>query len=117
MNSATNWKIIYFISASGENPVRNFLESLQLRQKSKIFGIFENIQKYGLDSVIPHVKKLSGTPLWEIRVLGQDNIRVIYLVPKSNTVLVLHGFIKKTQQTSQRDLSLAQKRYKLWVDS
>jgi len=41
----------------------------------------------------------------------------MYLVPKSNTVLVLHGFIKKTQKTSQRDLDLALKRYKLWFDS
>ena len=114
MNS---WEIIYFITASGENPVKEFIESLQLRQKSKIFGIFENIQKYGLDSVIPHIKKLTGTPLWEIRILGQDNIRVIYLVPKSTTVLVLHGFIKKTQKTPERELSQALKRYKLWIDS
>lgn len=111
-----DWTITYFIAPSGENPVKEFLESLQLRQKSKIFGIFENIRKYGLDSVVPHVKKLTGTPFWEIRVLGQDNIRVIYLVPKSNTVLVLHGFIKKTQKTSQRDLSVAIKRYKSWID-
>lgn len=112
-----NWEIIYYISSTGDNPVKEFLESLQPRQKSKIFGIFENIQKYGLNSVIPHIKKLTGTPLWEIRILGQDNIRVIYLVPRSNTVLVLHGFIKKSQKTSSRDLTLAIKRYNLWVDS
>lgn len=112
-----NWNIVYYISSTGENPVKEFLESLQFRQKSKVFGIFENIKKYGLDSVISHIKKLTGTPLWEIRVLGQDNIRVIYLVPKSNTVLVLHGFIKKTQKTPQRELILALKRYKLWIDS
>ncbi len=117
MNYTANWEITYFITSSGESPAKEFLDSLQFRQKSKIFGIFENIQKYGLNSVIPHIKKLTGTPFWEVRVMGQDNIRVIYLVVKSSTILVLHGFIKKTQKTSQRDLSLATKRYKLWVDS
>jgi len=112
----SSWKVTYYISPSGENPVEEFIESLQLRQKSKIFGIFENIEKYGLTSVTPHLKKLTGTPFWEIRVLGQDNIRVIYLVPRVSTVLLLHGFIKKSQQTSSRDLSLAIKRYRLLLD-
>lgn len=113
MNS---WKVKYYISQSGENPVREFIESLLLRQKSKIFGILENIEKYGLTSVTPHLKKLTGTPFWEIRILGQDNIRVIYFVPKAYTVLLLHGFIKKSQQTSPRDLSLATKQYRLSLD-
>jgi phage-related protein len=64
-----------------------------------------------LQSVLPHIKKLRGTPLWEIRILGQDNLRVIYVVPYLDTVLVLHGFIKKTQKTPKKDLEVALSRY------
>lgn len=108
------WNVVYFTSSAGENPVKNFLESISRKQKAKVFRIFYLLQEYGLSSITPHVKKLTGTPLWEIRILGEDNIRIIYIVPRRNTVLVLHGFIKKTQKTPTRELALALKRYKDW---
>lgn len=105
------WKIIYYISASGENPVSDFLDTLQRQTQSKVIRIFHNIEEYCLQSVIPHLKKLSGTPFWEIRVLGQDSIRVIYVVAVEYQILVLHGFIKKTQKTPLKELEIARKRY------
>lgn len=105
------WKIIYYISASGDNPVSDFLDTLESNSQTKMLRILNNIQEYGLDSVIPHIKKLSGTPFWEIRILGQDNIRVIYVVPAKFEVLVLHGFKKKTQKTPLKDLAIASRRY------
>ena len=71
-------QIIYYISSSGDNPVKEFLDSLQKSQKAKVFRIFQIYQLYGISSIIPHTKKLTGTPLWEIRVKGKDNIRIIY---------------------------------------
>jgi len=109
------WKIIYHISASGGNPVSDFLDALEANSQSKILRILHNVQEYGLDSVIPHVKKLSGTPFWEIRILGKENIRVIYVVPVRFTVLVLHGFKKKTQKTPLKELEIASKRYQEYL--
>ncbi|MDO8638794.1 MAG: type II toxin-antitoxin system RelE/ParE family toxin [Candidatus Daviesbacteria bacterium] len=105
------WKIIYYISVSGENPVSDFLDTLQRQTQSKVIRIFHNIEEYGLQSVIPHLKKLSGTPFWEIRVLGRDSIRVIYVVAVEYQILVLHGFIKKTQKTPLKEIEIARKRY------
>jgi len=53
-------KIIYYTTAEGENPVSYFFDSLTKRQQSKILRIIEVIENYGLMSVIPHIKKLSG---------------------------------------------------------
>lgn len=39
--------------------------------------------------------------------------RVVYVAKFDDAVYVLHAFQKKTQQTSQSDLDLARKRYKL----
>ena len=36
--------------------------------------IFQYPEKLGTTSAIPHLKKLQGTPLWEIRILGKDSI-------------------------------------------
>ncbi|MBI5614428.1 type II toxin-antitoxin system RelE/ParE family toxin [Candidatus Gottesmanbacteria bacterium] len=68
-------QVYYYRSPSGEIPIEKFLDSLQDKQQAKILRIFQYIKEYGLSAILPHTKKLSGTPLWEIRILGKDNIR------------------------------------------
>ena len=50
-------------------------------------------------------------PLWEIRVLGKDNIRVLYTWRYKDTIILLHGFIKKKQKTPRKDINIAMSRY------
>jgi phage-related protein len=108
-------KVYYYLSSTNSNPVKEFIDSLTEIQKAKVFRIFEIFQKYGMTSIIPHVKKLAGTPFWEIRILGKDNIRILYVIPTKECILVLHGFIKKKQKTPITDLSQAMKRYNDWL--
>ncbi|HVF69430.1 MAG TPA: type II toxin-antitoxin system RelE/ParE family toxin [Xanthomonadales bacterium] len=105
-------KVIYYTTPKGENPVKDFIESLSKKQKAKIFRIFLTLAEYGLLSILPHTKKLSGTPLWEIRILGQDNIRILYVTVERDNILVLHGFIKKKQKTPPKEIQIALMRYK-----
>ena len=104
--------IYYYLTARGDNPVREFIVSLQKRQQAKVRRVLESVTEYGLLSIIPHVKKLVGLPLWEIRILGTDNIRIIYMVKIKDAIYVLHGFVKKTQKTPEHEIALALKRYK-----
>lgn len=109
-----SWKVLFYISESKDNPVEIFLEALESREHAKILRIIQYIQEYGLRAVLPHVKKLSGVPLWEIRVLGRDSIRVLYVVPIEQTVLLLHGFRKKTRKTPEKEIIIALRRYQDW---
>lgn len=104
--------ILYYTTTSGDNPVEDFLDSLQKSQKAKIFRIFQYIKEYGLTTAIQHIKKLAGTPLWEIRILGQDNIRVFYVTVQEESILLVHGFIKKSQKTPEKEISTALNRIK-----
>ncbi|MBM3209052.1 type II toxin-antitoxin system RelE/ParE family toxin [Candidatus Shapirobacteria bacterium] len=108
-------RVVYYISSSGENPVKDFLDSIGNVSKTKVFRIFALFENYGLSSIIPHTRKLAGTPFWEIRILGKDNIRVIYVLPQQDRILALHGFVKKGQKTPVRELALAYKRYYDWL--
>lgn len=110
-----NVVIYYYTTFSGENPVKTFIESLLEKQQRKIARILSNIEEYGLIIAIPHVKKLSGTPLWEIRILGQDNIRVFYVTVLSDSILLLHGFIKKSQATPRKEIETALNRLSEWL--
>lgn len=107
-------QVLYFISPNGQNPVSDFLDSLNQNQQAKLLRIIHNIEVYGLTAVIPHLKKLSNTSFWEIRILGKDNLRVIYVVPQGKYVLLLHGFNKKSQKIPQKELIIAIERYNSW---
>lgn len=100
------WQILYYISSSGDNPVKNFLDQ-RSSVKSKAFKIFQYIREFGLTAAIPHIKKLTGSPLWEIRILGEDSARILYVTRKEKQILLLHAFVKKTNKTPRREIEIA----------
>lgn len=104
------WKVIYYVSPSGDNPVKNFLDT-HLKAKVKALRIFSNIKEYGLIAAIPHIKKLTGTPLWEIRILGEDSVRILYVTKQEKKVLLLHAFVKKTDKTPKKEIDIALERF------
>lgn len=107
-------KIHYYTSPNDDNPFSKFLDSLDHKQQTKILRLILQIKEYGLISILPHTKKLSGTPFWEIRILGKDNLRVIYVTQFKDEVIILHGFIKKSQKTPNKEIDIAFKRFQDW---
>ncbi len=108
-------KVIYYTTKKGESPAKDFIGSLSASEKNKIARVITYIEEYGLIVAIRHVKKLTGTPLWEIRILGQKNIRILYATFEKEAVLILHGFIKKSQKTPSRELKTAINRLREWL--
>lgn len=106
-----NWRVVYYVSSRGENPVSKFLDECSKKQQNKILRIFQHLQEYGIQVAIPHIKKLTGTPFWEIRILGKDNIRIIYVVEINQLVVLLHGFFKKSQKTPLKEIEICYQRY------
>ncbi|PIP52265.1 type II toxin-antitoxin system RelE/ParE family toxin [Candidatus Roizmanbacteria bacterium CG06_land_8_20_14_3_00_34_14] len=108
------WKIQYYSSPSGQIPVYDFIESLPEDAQSKIHNSFELLAEFGIRLGQPHAKKVTGTPLWELRILGKNSLRFFYLAVAGQTFLMLHGFVKKSQKTPKQDLRLTLKRLKEW---
>lgn len=100
-----NWKVVYYISTSGENPVKEFSDSYP-KAKLKVLRILSHIEEFGLSYAIPHVKKLAGTPLWEIRILGKDSVRIFYATKFEKQILLLHAFVKKTNKTPKKEINI-----------
>lgn len=109
-------KVVYYTTITEESAVKVFIKSLSATQKNKIARIFSYIEIYGLTVAISHVRKLSSTPLWEIRILGQDSIRVLYATVEKDAILVLHGFNKKSQKTPVKEIDTALKRLEEWTN-
>lgn len=108
-------KVIYYTTTKGKNPTEEFLDSLQKQDKVKIFRILQYIEIYGLISALPHAKKITGTSLWEIRVLGKTGIRIMYATLYENSILLVHGFLKKKQKAPAKEVRIAINRMQDWL--
>jgi phage-related protein len=101
----------FYETAFGSRPVREWILGLSSEDR-KLVG--RDIQKveFGWPLGMPYCRSL-GNGLWEVRSdLTDGKIgRVIFCVVHERMVL-LHGFVKKTQKTSAHDLRLALKRMK-----
>ena len=64
---------------------------------------------------LPLVRKME-TDLWEIRVSITDGICRIFFTIAENIMILLHGFVKKSQKTPQKELETAQNRLKLFKE-
>lgn len=104
------WKVELYENASGEKLVEEFFDSLETKAMLKIKRAIELLEAFGLEGGYPHVKKLTGTDLWEYRILGSDSIRIFYVSMTGKVFLILHGFKKKKQKTPTKEIRIAQER-------
>lgn len=111
MSEITTWRVIYYVSPSGSIPVKDFLDRAEPKLKTKVLRILMHAEEYGLQGIISHVKKLSGTPLWEIRIIGRGSVLILFVSRIERRIILLHAFYKKTQKTPQKELAIALKRF------
>jgi phage-related protein len=72
----------------------------------------ELLMEHGPSLRLPHSRAFGGG-LFELRPRGRSGIgRAFYCFMVGKRVVVLHAFIKKTQQTPDRELKRARKRQK-----
>jgi phage-related protein len=98
----------FFRTEVGNEPVREWLADLPREQRRKVGTDIKTVQ-LGWPIGMPVVRKLDSG-LWEVRTnLGDTIARVIFTVVGADMVL-LHGFIKKSQKTPAVDLQTARQR-------
>src|ERR1700733_13440259 len=101
-------EVLFFRSEQGAEPVREWLLSLNKAER-KIIGDDVLKVQYCWPIGKPLVGSL-GSGLWEVRSRLSDRIaRVIFYVD-GRAMVLLHGFVKKTQKTPNHELALALKR-------
>jgi phage-related protein len=101
----------FWSTVTGREPVRDFLKELPQADRLKIGTDLRRLQ-YGWPIGMPLVRNL-GSGIWELRtsLASKREVRLLFACGDSMLVL-LHGFIKKTQKTPLQELELAQARLK-----
>ncbi|MCK4918119.1 MAG: type II toxin-antitoxin system RelE/ParE family toxin [Candidatus Omnitrophica bacterium] len=102
--------VVFYKTEAGNEPVREWLVSLTKREKKIIGGDIKTVQ-FGWPLGMPLVEKLEAG-LWEVRTKLENKIsRTIFTMTDEHIVL-LHGFVKKTQKIVKQDLDTARSRMK-----
>jgi phage-related protein len=101
----------FFKTETGTEPVRDWLLDLSPRDRKTIGTDIKTVQ-FGWPLGMPLVRKMENG-LWEIRIHleGRQIARVLFTV-EAQTLVLLHGFIKKSRATPKEVLGLARSRRK-----
>src|SRR6478672_7482636 len=100
--------VVFFRTEAGSEPVREWLKKLPASERRVIGEDLKTLQ-FRWPLGMPLVRSL-GDGLWELRSNLPTRIaRCLFYVPQGR-IVVLHGFIKKTQKTLPEDKALALKR-------
>jgi phage-related protein len=103
--------VSFFKTGTGREPVRDWLKALPREHRRSIGEDIKTVQ-FGWPLGMPLVRKLEPG-LWEIRIRLSDGIARVMFAAGEGRMVLLHGFIKKSQKTPADDLALAKTRLRL----
>lgn len=112
MNNEKVLDVVFACTQAGREPVREWLKGLPPEERRLVGFKIKEVQ-VGWPIGMPLTKPLRDN-LWEIRIsLGETKriARVIFGL-NGNKIVLLHGLIKKTEKLPDKELEIAQKRWK-----
>ena len=82
-----DWSIVFYVDAHGNEPVAQFLASLDLKTRTRFDWSIEQLRLRNVQAREPLVKHLEGK-LWELREESQTNIyRLLYFFSSGRQIV------------------------------
>ena len=101
-------QIVFFRLDSGREPVREWLKEMS-RDHRKTIGEDIKTLQFGWPVGIPLARKMDAN-LWELRSTTSSGIARTFFTVYQKKIVLLHGFIKKSQKTPPNELAIAKRR-------
>ncbi|MCL2034088.1 MAG: type II toxin-antitoxin system RelE/ParE family toxin [Oscillospiraceae bacterium] len=90
-----------------------------LKRRKILAGALRDIdvlERYGTALTEPHVKHIRGK-LWELRIKSASEIsRIFYFIPIGKSIVLLHGFVKKTPIVEYRRITRSDSVFRMESD-
>jgi phage-related protein len=103
-----NRTVLFYKTIDGRCPVQEFLDSLPGKVSQKIVWVLRLLEDM---DIVPasYFKKLAGTEdIWECRIQFSSNAYRIFCFFMNNSVVLTHGFVKKSQKTPAGEIERAE---------
>jgi phage-related protein len=108
-------KVVFFRTESGAEPVRRWLKSLAAPHKKAIGEDIKTVQ-FGWPLGMPLAEKIEPC-IWEVRSKVPDGIARVLFTVDDQTMVLLHGFTKKTRKMPQAELATARARHRQYQEA
>ena len=107
--------IEFFETDDGKKPVTDFLLMLDKKMRAKVLRNMKHLQANGCELREPLSAPL-GDKIFELRTQVGNNItRVLYFFYVGKTIVLTHGFTKKTQKTPPSEIERAEKYRRIYL--
>lgn len=100
--------VVFYKTESGNEPVREWLKDLPKADRQAIGEDIKTAQ-YGWPLGMPLIRKIESG-LWEVRSHVTAGIARVFFTVMDSAMILLHGFVKKSQKTPQNELDTARRR-------
>lgn len=94
--------------------VNDFIEEFQPDIRAEAYRLIDLLAEHGHQLSMPYAKPIGGG-LWELRLTGRPQVRMLYGFCDGVPVVVL-AIVKQRSALRQGDLALARKRFKGYCD-
>ena len=111
-----NWNITYYKTNSGKVPVIDYIVNQKPVRIKKIKNALRLLREFGIEESQLDARKLKGKKYKGLHELKIDSSRIIYFLFTGRKFVLVHGFIKKSKKTPIRELEVARKRMKDYID-
>jgi len=106
----SRWEVDDVRTIQGGRPVKACLDGLSRQAKAKVYAALEMLAQEGNRLRMPKSRSL-GEGLHELRIPHPEGpFRIIYCFLPGRRILLLHAFVKRTEQIPQQDLNAARYR-------
>ncbi len=104
-----NIEVDFYELSDGTEPVREFLNSLDIKNRAKMYREIDLLVINGPELREPHSKYL-GDGIFELRAKQSSDIsRILYFFYFRKKAILTNGFVKKTRKTPAKEIELAKK--------
>ena len=108
-------RVVFFKTDTGNEPVREWLKELP-KEDCKVIGADILTVQYAWPVGKPLVDNL-GDGIWEVRSRLDNRIARTLFAMVNQEIVLLHGFIKKTQKSPADELEQAKKRKRQYLQN
>ena len=100
-------KVLFYTKSSGKSPVLDYIEDLDLKDRSKLLACLKSVEEMGFETPRAEFRQIDGK-LWEIKInLYSGGHIIFYVALNKQRLVLLHAYKKQSQKAPKQEINIA----------